>query len=78
MNIMLVPAHKITGFHFTNEQLTKNEFSKIQAKFPGISFDKTILLFENAPKNITLEKFAASKQRTAEGYRKTYLPFFKN
>jgi len=75
---MLVPAYKITGFYLTNEQLTKTEFSKIQTKTPGISLDKTILLFENAPKNITLEKFASSKQRTAEGYRKTYLPFYKN
>ena len=73
---MIVNAYKLTGYVITNEIFTKIEFDKIKKNNPQITFDNAILLFENAPKNISLEKFAITKMRTAEGYRNIFRDYF--
>ena len=73
---MIVYAYELTGYGITNEIHTKIEFNKIKEHNPGITFDNAILLFEDAPKNMSLEKFAVTKMRTAEGYRNIFREYF--
>ena len=54
---MIVNAYKLTGYIITNQIFTKIEFHKIKKNNPQITFDNAILLFEKAPKNISLEQF---------------------
>jgi len=73
---MIVNAYKLTGYIITNQIFTKIEFHKIKKNNPQITFDNAILLFEKAPKNISLEQFAITKMRTADSYRKVYRDYF--
>ena len=75
-NIMYRRAYEIAGLQISNEIFTKNEFTKIKRAQPCITLDEAILVFEKARSGITLEKFAAEKQRTAEGYRKAFSKYF--
>ena len=70
-------AYEITGYGLSNEDFTKMAFEVIVRKNPGISLDKAILCFEKAPDNISLEKFAEEKHRTAVGYRNVYRKYFE-
>ena len=74
---MILKAHEITGLYLSNEDLTKSEFSIIKKKYLNITLDKAILIFEKAPTHMTLEEFAESKNRTADGYRKVFKTFWK-
>ena len=73
---MIINAYKLTGYVITNEIFTKIEFDKIKKNNPQITFDNAILLFENAPKDISLEQFAITKMRTADSYRNVYRDYF--
>jgi len=73
---MIINAYKLTGYVITNEIFTKIEFDKIKKNNPQITFDNAILLFENAPKDISLEQFAITKMRTADSYRKVFQDYF--
>ena len=75
--IMEIPAYKTTGLHpLTNEQHTRNEFERIKKRWTDISLDQAILIFEKAPKGVSLEEFAHQKQRKAEGYRNIFREYF--
>ena len=76
---MFKKAYDITGFGPPPPEnlLTLSIFSTINKKNPNLTLDATILIFENAPKGITLEEFAAHKQRNASGYRNAFTPFFR-
>ena len=51
------------------EQVTTDLFARLLAEDAGISLDDAILKFELAAPGLTLEQFAESKMRLAEGYR---------
>ena len=51
----MVYAYELTGYGITNEIHTQIEFKKIKENNAGITFDSAILIFENAPKNMSLE-----------------------
>jgi hypothetical protein len=70
-------AYEITGYGFDNHIFTTMEFNIIKQNNPGIALDRAILIFEKAPKNITLEAFAKEKHRTASGYRGVYKKYFQ-
>ena len=73
---MILKAYEITGLGLSNEDFTKSEFNNIKKKYPNITLDKAILIFEKASTHITLEEFAKSKGRTAASYRKVFKTFF--
>ena len=69
-------------------QATANIFRGFLSKKPTLTFDRAILMLENATADTAdptrgdlvynkLEDFAKSKMRTAEGYRKTFRPAWK-
>ena len=70
-------ACEITGLRpLSNQEHTHNEFKKIINAAPTISLDEAILVFENAPPHISLDEFATSKQRSADGYRLAFSTYF--
>jgi hypothetical protein len=73
---MFITAYELTGYKIDEKQLTKSVFHLYKCQNPSITLDGAILRFEKSTFN-TLEEFAQSKYRTAEGYRKVYRPFFK-
>lgn len=73
---MELPAYEIAGLQLSYEQHTKNEFAKIKKKWPNVTLDQAILIFENAPKDISLNEFACQKQRTVQGYRNIFGKYF--
>lgn len=72
----MVYAYELTGYGITNEIHTQIEFKKIKENNAGITFDSAILIFENAPKNMSLDSFAITKMRTAECYRNIFRKYF--
>ena len=73
---MLTTAYELTGYTLDEKQLTRNIFHSYKQKYPFITLDQAILLFEKSTDS-TLEAFAYSKHRTAASYRKVYKPYFK-
>ena len=74
---MELPAYEIVGLlPLSNEQHTRNMFAIIKKSHPNITLDEAILMFEKAPKGVSLEEFADQKQRTAEGYRNIFREYF--
>jgi hypothetical protein len=75
---MFISAGELSGLRPVN--LIQNETYKIFAQIikshPNITLDNTILTFEKASPNLTLEEFAKSKQRTAKSYRNVYKQYF--
>jgi hypothetical protein len=69
-------AYQIAGIKISNESFTKSEFDIIKKANPNINLDDAILIFEKAKKGVLLEKFATTKQRTAESYRRVFRKYF--
>ena len=74
---MIVQAWTLTGYKFTEEELTRKTFEFWKLNEPTLLLDEAILKFEKS-KHTTLEKFAQSKHRTANSYRNVFLKFFYN
>jgi hypothetical protein len=73
---MYMMAYQIAGIKISNESFTKSEFDIIKKANPNINLDDAILIFEKAKKGVSLEKFATTKQRTAESYRRVFRKYF--
>ena len=69
-------GYQIAGTKISNETFTKSEFDIIKKANPNISLDDAILIFEKAKKGVSLEKFATTRQRTAESYRRVFKQYF--
>lgn len=57
--------------------LTFKSFESILKNHPTIDMDSAILLFENSDPAMTLDDYALSKMRTAEGYRIQFEEFYR-
>lgn len=55
---------------------SEDHFRELLQHTPNLSLDQAILSFEKAEGSASLEDFAQSKMRTAEGYRRRFGPFF--